>query len=242
MEEDYRAQLAGLLDAYGIGLSAVQQDLLVRHLRLVVERNRTLNLTRIDGMHDGLVLHVLDSLLGLRVLSAAEIPSQPKLVDVGSGAGFPGIPLCIATGWDTLLIDSVGKKVSACQEFVDSLRIADRVRCEHVRVEELSRESPARFDLVTMRALSRLAVLLEYASPLLPTGGLLLAYKGRPSDEELEQAHMVEGVVGMSLVSRETFQLPEQYGQRELLLYRKEHAPRVRLPRRPGEATRTSLV
>ena len=150
-----------------------QRELLDKHLELVIEENKVTNLTRIVDWESAQVLHVEDSLAGLpEVEEALEGP----YLDMGSGAGFPGIPLAIMTGRETLLADSVGKKTRALDSFAAELGIDDIVSTYHGRIEDLALQQPNHFSLVTARALSSLASLLELASPLLAKGGRLVCY------------------------------------------------------------------
>lgn len=131
-----------------------QRELLDKHLELVIEENKVTNLTRIVDWESAQVLHVEDSLAGLpEVEEALEGP----YLDMGSGAGFPGIPLAIMTGRETLLADSVGKKTRALDSFAAELGIDDIVSTYHGRIEDLALQQPNHFSLVTARALSSLA-------------------------------------------------------------------------------------
>lgn len=225
--------IGDVLSAYGIPASEEQLGLLALHLQLVIERNKVLNLTRIEDEEEGVVLHVLDSLLLLS--SVNEVP-RGELVDIGTGAGYPGIPLAIMTGRPVLLIDSVGKKVKAVDDFVRELGLVRTVEACQIRAEELARERGARFVVVTARAVAKLNVLVEYAAPLLVMGGRLVATKGQTSDEELGQGDAAAGICGLRRVSRETFELPEGQGHREIISYEKVSAPRIKLPRNVGMA------
>ena len=125
-----------------------QRELLDKHLELVIEENKVTNLTRIVDWESAQVLHVEDSLAGLpEVEEALEGP----YLDMGSGAGFPGIPSAIMTGRETLLADSVGKKTRALDSFAAELGIDDIVSTYHGRIEDLALQQPNRFSLVTAR-------------------------------------------------------------------------------------------
>ena len=145
----------------------MHQDLLEKHLKLVIEANKTINITRISSWEDGMLLHVKDSLLGLDALNACP---EGRYADIGTGAGYPGIPLAIETGRDTLLVDSVSKKVRILDTFIDELGL-NNVSTYAGRIEDLGKEQRGQFAAVSARALSRLSVLLELASPLLMRGG-----------------------------------------------------------------------
>lgn len=233
--------LQELLDGYGIAASADQIALLLCHLDLLEERNTTTNLTRVTSIDEAMVIHVLDSLLPLPHLLELTAGCRVSFVDIGTGGGFPGIPLACMTDWDGTLIDSVGKKTAAVQDFIEELGLSKTARAMHIRAEDLARKNPESFDLVVTRAVAQANSLLEYAAPLLRSGGILALYKARPSDEELEAAERASKLCGMSLVSRETFELPENAGHRELLYYQKTGKPKIRLPRRTGLATKEPL-
>ena len=234
-------KLQTLLYGYGIEADVSQCARMLRHLELLVERNATTNLTRVTTLEEAMVVHVLDSLLPLPYLSGLMGYEKVSFVDIGTGGGFPGIPLACMTDWEGTLIDSVGKKTAAVQGFIDELDLGPRVQAVRVRAEDLAREQPGAFDFVVTRAVAQANVLLEYASPLLRADGHLVLYKARPSYEELSAAKRAAKLCGMSLVSRETFELPEDAGHRALLYYRKAGKSKIKLPRRTGLATKEPL-
>lgn len=233
--------LRELLGGYGIDASEHQATLMLRHLELLNEKNATTNLTRVTSTDEAMVIHVLDSLLPLPHLSELVNGFETSLLDIGTGGGYPGIPLACMTEWDVTLIDSVGKKASAVQDFIEGLGLGGHARALHVRAENLARERPDAFNLVVTRAVAQANVLIEYASPLLCDGGHLALYKARPSDDELAAAKRAAKICGMDFVSRETFELPNEAGHRELLYFMKVAKPRIRLPRRAGMATKEPL-
>lgn len=233
--------LQRLLAGFGVDATEGQCSLLLEHLELVVERNRTLNLTRIESVEEGTVLHVLDSLLPLPALRGLVGQGDQSFVDLGTGAGFPGIPVGVVTGWEGTLIDSVGKKVGAVADFLGKLSLDGALRAEHLRAEDLARRDGTVYDVVLARAVAQTGVLLELSSPLLVRGGYLVAYKGHPTDRELSVADACAELVGMRNVSRETFELPDGFGHREVLIYEKIGTSHVSLPRRNGMAKREPL-
>lgn len=241
MENDARIQLATEAQTFGLSLSDEQLDLLLAHLALVIKKNEVLNLTRIVDEHDAVTKHLVDSLLFHVALQDADCP-RGRFLDLGTGAGFPGIPFAIVSGRPGLLIDSVGKKVSAVQEFIDGLGLSDKLSAQAVRVESLAKQQRGQFSCVTARAVAELNVLIEYAAPLLRRDGLLVASKGRLSDEELENASYAATVCGMESVSHETFELPNEAGHRDVAIYRKVGRPQISLPRAVGTAKHKSLI
>lgn len=216
-----------------ITLPTSSVQLLARHLDLVIDKNRSVNLTRIDSFEDGAYLHVADSLL---LMSAFDRAPRGAFVDVGTGAGYPGIPLAVATGRKALLVDSVGKKAAAVSEFVHELGIDKQVEVSNARIEEVGRTRRSQFAVVTARAVAQTNVLVEYAAPLLKSGGHLVVAKAHVSTEELDAANRAALVCGLKIVSRETFELPDGRGHREVLSYERVRNPSIKLPRAVGMA------
>lgn len=214
-------------------LTIEQQQLLDLHLELVLEENKLSNLTRITDPLAGRILHIEDSLFGYPEFFRA--PSG-LYADLGTGGGFPGIPLAIVSGRETVLVDSVSKKIQALRRIVGQLGLSDRITTFAGRAEELALERPNSFAVITARALSSLPSLLELAAPLLQLGGQLICYKAHVDDDELEQSKALEGKLGMKLVSiREGF-LSDETTMRTIIVFEKTHDPQVSLPRRPGMA------
>lgn len=239
MDSEQRlGELAEMLGAYGIETTEEQRRLLLRHLGLVIDKNREINLTRIEDWYSGMILHILDSLL---LVPACEEAPAGAFLDMGTGAGYPGLPLGIVTGRRGLLVDSVGKKVNAVSGFVRDLGLSSRLSCEHARVEDLARERRGAFPVVVARAVAQTNVLVEYATPLLAPHGRLVLAKGNLSDEELTAGDAAAAVCGLERVSRETRELPEGMGHREIVVFEKVGRPQVRLPRKAGEARRHPL-
>ena len=126
LTEELLELLASDADLSLITVTPEMAELLIQHLELVVEKNKRINLTRITNEHEAIVLHIIDSLLFIAHKPTVLGPDE-KLLDVGSGAGYPGLPLTIVSGCQSTLIDSVGKKVNAVEEFTDAMGLVDRV-------------------------------------------------------------------------------------------------------------------
>lgn len=239
MERSVAKSIQELLSDYGLVCSDEQSRLLDKHLELVIEKNKVLNLTRITNVAEAVVLHVVDSLL-LLCCEGVKLTEQSKFVDMGTGAGFPGIPLGIMTGAQGMLVDSVGKKVAAVQEFIETLGLENLI-ARHARVEDLAVDLCGSQDVVVARALARTNILVEYATPFLKKGGKLVVAKARPEEEEVAEADRAAKICGLRRVSRETFELPEGLGHREILVYEKIGSARIKLPRKAGTAKREPL-
>lgn len=215
-----------------------KQQMIERYLDEILVANQTTNLTRITSRESALVLHVEDSLVGLQ-----EIQEAPKGLygDLGTGGGFPGVPIAVMTGRETLLIDSVQKKVRILQDIVDKLGISENISTYGGRIEDLALEKPQSFSVLSARALSRLVSLLELSAPLLKIGGRLVCYKAQIEEDELQEAFDVQELVGMRLVSRRFVVLSDDCTHREILVFEKYKKPGLKLPRRVGMAQRNPL-
>lgn len=229
---------ASLLEDTGLNVSDQAQRVLVAYLDSLIETNLSLNLTRISAPAAGIRLHLVDSLMCL-----VEIDEAPEggVLDLGTGGGVPGVPVCIATGRPGVLLDSVGKKARAVNAILTEQGIHDVVAV-HERAEEHALSHRQAYAVVTARAVSELPALVELASPLLMPGGRLVALKGSPSAEEIERGRQAARQVGMQEISLRTVQLPGGDERRCIVAYERCGTSRIRLPRKTGAAQRTPLA
>lgn len=239
LHSEYGDLLDRLAAEIGVSLTYEQTTALLKHLRLVIRKNQVLNLTRIVDEEAGVRLHVLDSVAAVGPLSAC---LDGPVADLGTGAGFPGLPLAILTGRDITLVESVKKKAAAVEEFVDALGLDATVEVFPGRAEELAQARPGQYACCTARALSSLSALLELSAPLLRSGGRLIALKGSPDPAEIAAADAMAPLVGMEPVDVVRYTLPGGDESRSLFIYGKASDPRVKLPRRPGMAQRQPLI
>ena len=223
---------------YGIEVSDTQEELLLKDLHAIMEVNKVMNLTRITSEGEGMVLHLEDSLTGLPYVNDAP---QGLYGDLGTGGGFPGIPLCIMTRRQTMLVDSVKKKVRALEEVASDLGLQEQITGYDGRIEDLALEKKGAFSVLTARALSSLPSLMELACPLLRKHGRLVCYKAQPSEEELSMASDIEGLLSMKKIAYDSFELSDG-SHRCIIVYEKIDKPHVRLPRRVGLAQKSPLV
>ncbi|GAB4286069.1 MAG: 16S rRNA (guanine(527)-N(7))-methyltransferase RsmG [Coriobacteriia bacterium] len=233
LPEAVRKALIGV----GVSCDIRQARVLASHAAAVIRANVTMNLTRITQPQDVLAGHIVDSALAVHAVD--ECP-EGRLVDIGSGAGYPGIPLAVLTGRPATLVESVKKKAAFLDEWVSENAKAIDVRAE--RAEELALVQPGAFAVVTARALAPLASLVELASPLLEHHGRLIAYKGRPSADEINAGDEAAFLVGMRPMGVTPLRTPPSIGERCLVVYEKAGEPAVHLPRRTGSAQRSPLA
>lgn len=218
-------------------LSSEQKKALNLHLDLVLEANKIHNLTNIKERDKAQILHVEDSLKAVDYINDVD---KPKILDIGSGAGYPGIPIAIATGYDTYLCETVRKKCDCLESFITTLKINSNVFVINNRIENLSNKYNSNFDIVTARALSSLSSLLELASPLLKIGGLLICYKSKNIDEEYNNALHLLKYLGYELYKNDTFTLTDGTNRR-IIVYKKVNDANIKLPRKLGFAQKKPL-
>lgn len=223
---------------YGIQLTEKQKDKLVRHLMLVIEKNDELNLTSITDPIEAVSLHIVDSLLMAEQVSKAP---AGRFMDVGTGAGYPGIPLVVVSGRKGVLVDSVGKKVRAVQEFIEELGLKTRATTRTGRVEAIAQKERSTYAVVVARAVSQMSTLLEYAAPLLQLGGRLVITKSHPTDHEINVASRAAKICGFRPADFASYELPHGLGYREIYSYELVDFPSINLPRGIGMAQHRPL-
>jgi 16S rRNA (guanine527-N7)-methyltransferase len=195
----------------------------------LLDWNTRINLTAITDPQEVLLKHFLDSLSLLQVYSS----SEARLLDIGSGAGFPGLPLKIVRPqWHVTLLEATGKKTLFLHQMVETLQLRD-VKILHGRAEELAhkREYRATFDIVTARAVSALPTLLEYCAPYCRVGGVIVLPKKGDLTGELQQAKYTARHVGMQLIEDIAIDLPGLADGRRLLVWKQQKLCSPRYPR-----------
>jgi 16S rRNA (guanine527-N7)-methyltransferase len=179
----------------GLTLPEGAAAVFARYGAFLEEKNRVMNLTTITGAREIAERHFLDS-LALLTLPCLENPAGASLIDVGSGAGFPGLPLKIAVPQLKLtLLDAQRKRVGFLRELCEILALQD-VSCVHARAEEYAAQARGAFDFAASRAVARLNVLAELCLPLVKTGGFFVAMKGTDSDAEIAEAENALKILG----------------------------------------------
>ena len=184
------------LKEVGIEVDETAQERLIKYADLLVEWNEKINLTAITDPEGIVVKHFLDCAL---VLTQVKLPQNAKVVDIGTGAGFPGMVLKILRpDIEITLMDGLNKRLVFLDEVANALGL--EVKTLHLRAEEAGKNQNYRekFDLVTARAVSRLNVLYEYCLPLVKVGGVFCAMKGPSAAEELAEARKAAGILGGS--------------------------------------------
>jgi len=210
----------------------------------MLEKNQVMNLTGITERREVIVKHYIDSLLPTCLLPDFPKPGT-RLLDLGSGAGFPGIPLAIAfPNLQLTLMDSLNKRIVYLTDEIEKLGLQNHTEALHARAEELARQAGQReaYDYCSSRAVARLAVLSEYCLPFVKVGGQMLAYKAGEIEEELSEAQFAIKKLGGTTDQVVSFSLPDDAGKRSLVVIRKiKETPRI-YPRKAGMPTKAPLM
>lgn len=217
------------LEQLGLQLTSVQLEQLLRYRQELLDWNTRINLTAIKDPEEVLLKHFLDSLSLLSIYD----PPQATLLDIGSGAGFPGLVLKIARpDWRITSLEATGKKVTFQKHVIETLHLHG-IETIHGRAEEIAHKEDYRghFDVVTARAVAALPVLLEYASPFCKVGGLILLPKKGDIDAELAQGKRAAAQLGTMLKEDVPVTLPGLEDGRRLLVWKQQRACQTKYPR-----------
>ena len=233
-------QIKDAFDAVSVSCTTDMAQQLERYMEGVLSWNEKVNLTAITDRDEFIIKHFRDSVL---CCGFPEYESAKKIIDVGTGAGFPGIPLAVVSPEKQfILMDSLKKRLNIIDELTDSIGIQN-VSTVHARAEELARNKEHReqYDLCVSRAVANLATLSEYCLPFIRQGGYLLAYKGPDADDEIAQAKKAVFLLGGQLERVESAPL-NQYGlDHRILFIKKVRNTPAKYPRKAGTPSKDPL-
>ena len=228
------------LEMLGIQLTDVQKEQFDRYYELLIEWNRVMNLTGITEYDEVNLKHFTDSLTIVRI---KDMENVSTLIDVGTGAGFPGIPVKIAFPHiKVTLLDSLNKRIKFLNQVVEELDLKDVVTL-HGRAEDYAKKEEYReqFDLCASRAVANLSTLSEYCLPFVKKGGCFISYKSADSDEEIEQSKKALDILGGKIEKVDKFVLPGSDMGRALVMVEKvKNTPR-KYPRKAGVPSKEPL-
>ena len=218
--------LAELFEKYGIKLSNKQKQQFDIFFSYLIEENQKYNLTAITDKNEVYVKHFLDS-----VLPYAEIPQNAKVIDIGTGAGFPGVPLkIIRPDIQLTLVDSLQKRVNFLQSLVTKLDLQN-VKFFHSRAEDYIKTKREFYDVAISRAVAQIPTLSEYLIPYVKVGGKVLMYKGINFEEEVKQGQKAISILGGKIEKILQYIIDEIDTQRTIIIVKKEKITNPLYPR-----------
>ncbi|WP_426704122.1 16S rRNA (guanine(527)-N(7))-methyltransferase RsmG [Staphylococcus shinii] len=228
------------LSTHGIELSDKQQQQFQTYYQMLVEWNEKMNLTSITEEHEVYLKHFYDS---IAASFYTDLTKELTICDIGAGAGFPSIPLkIIFPNLKVTIVDSLNKRIHFLNQLADALDL-ENVSFVHDRAETYGkgdyRES---YDIVTARAVARLSVLSELCIPLVKKGGQFIALKSSKGEEELEEARFGIGVLGGKVLDTISYELPENAGERQIIIIDKRSQTPKKYPRKPGTPNKSPLL
>ncbi len=230
------------LNQLKINLTDTQLQKFLNFYELLVETNKVMNLTAITEFHEVVEKHFLDSLSLHRVYDLDNAAKEHRtLLDLGTGAGFPGIPIKIAfPDLQVTLVDSLNKRVQFLSRVIETLSLGG-VEALHARAEELARNKIYRenFDIVVSRAVANLSTLSEYCMPFVKEGGFFISYKSAAVEDEVKQAKKAIEILGGEIADVYKFDLGEQK-RSFIVIHKKKKTPKT-YPRKAGTPSKEPL-
>lgn len=200
-------------------------EIFEKYFEKLVSYNEKVNLTAITEKNQVFIKHFLDS-----ILPVDEIAKNSKIVDIGTGAGFPSLPLKIVRpDLNLTMVDSLNKRIKFLDELTSDLNI--KTINIHSRAEDFAKQNREHFDFAVARAVAKLNVLLEYLLPIVKIGGFVFAYKGSNFDEEIKEAKKAITVLGGEYIKTLNFNLPNDCGERNIIVIKKIKATPKQYPR-----------
>lgn len=233
--------LQGGAQVMGISVSQEQIQALLQYKDLLLEWNQKMNLTAIEDPQEIMIKHFLDSLTCLKV---GQLAQGGTLIDVGTGAGFPGIPLRIVhPSLQLTLLDALNKRINFLKEVAQQLNLQD-ITFLHGRAEDYG-QNPAhreKYDFATARAVAALNVLAEYALPFVRVGGHLICMKGPQLEAELKEATKAIDLLGGKVVEELTIQIPYSDLSHRIVVIEKRKQTPTKFPRKAGKPSKEPII
>ena len=238
-KEEFKKTITFLAKEIDIGFNEEQIEKFYKYMQLLLEWNEKINLTAITNPKEIILKHFIDSLTILKY-----IKKGANVIDVGTGAGFPGIPLKILRDDINLtLLDSLNKRINFLKLVIDELKLKN-VDTIHGRAEEIGKNKRYResFDISFSRAVANLSTLSEYLIPLVKIGGISISMKGSEIKEEIEKSKKAITLLGGNINKIDFFELPQSDIKRNLIIIEKEKSTPAKFPRKPGLPSKEPIL
>lgn len=239
MREEFNQKMKRCAEQIGIMLEEKQIEQFYQYMQILLHWNEKVNLTAITKPEEIILKHFIDSMTIQKYIE----PNQ-KLIDIGTGAGFPGIPLkIIRKDIQIILLDSLNKRVQFLNTVIEQLEL-EKIETVHARVEEFGKNKKYReqFDYATSRAVANLTTLSEYLLPLVKIKGKCISMKGSNIKEEIDQSQNAIAVLGGKIEGIEAFKLPESDIDRHIVLIQKIKQTPTKYPRKPGTPSKEPIL
>ena len=208
-----------------------------KYMKSLIEWNEKINLTAITDEKEIVEKHFIDSLTILKY-----IKDEYNVIDVGTGAGFPGLPVAISSKANVTLLDSLNKRINFLNSVSDELRL-ENINAIHGRAEEIAvkPEYREKYDVAVSRAVAPMNILVEYLLPFVKVGGMCICMKGPKADEELKNAENAIKILGGEILKQESFKLDNNTMERNIIIIKKVSTTPKKYPRKPGMPTKLPL-
>lgn len=237
--ESFSKELIEKTKKVNIEIDDKKEEQFYNYMKLLLEWNEKINLTAITEQNDIILKHFIDS-----ITINKYIEQSNSIIDIGTGAGFPGIPLKIMNQNKKItLVDSLNKRINFLNEVCKEISL-ENIQCIHARAEELASDLEYRenYETVVSRAVARLNVLIEYMLPFVKKGGLCICMKGPNIDRELEEAKNAIKVLGGKIKSVESFFLPDSDIERNVIIIEKVAETPKKYPRKAGLPSKQPII
>ena len=241
-KEMERKTFFDLMIEYGkeINITFTEEQLqqFYQYMQLLIEWNEKINLTAIVEPKEIILKHFIDSLTILKYIN-----KEQTLIDIGTGAGFPGIPIKIMRqDIEITLLDSLNKRINFLEEVIQQLNLK-KIHAVHARIEEYGKNRKYResYDIATSRAVANLTTLSEYMLPMVKVGGISICMKGSEIEEEFLKSQKAIDILGGNIQKVDTFTLPKSDNKRNVIIVEKKKSTPSKFPRKPGTPSKEPL-
>lgn len=238
-KEEFFKQMKSDTEKINIQLSESQCEKFYLYMNLLLEWNEKINLTAITEPQDIIKKHFIDSLT-----IKSYIEKNSKIIDVGTGAGFPGIPLKIVDeSYDITLLDAINKRLIFLNDIIEKSDL-NNIDTIHYRAEEAGKNQLYRekFDIATSRAVASLNILVEYLLPFIKIGGKCICMKGNNVKEEIKEANKAIQLLGGKIETIEEFSLPDTDMKRTIIIIKKIKSTPQKFPRKAGIPSKEPII
>lgn len=224
----------------GLEFTEVQYEQFIKYMRLLQEWNEKINLTAITEDEDVIKKHFIDC---IKAFKSEPIKNAKTIIDVGTGAGFPGLPIAIINpNVEVTLLDSLNKRINFLQEVANELNLQG-IEFIHGRAEDFGKNEEYRekFDVATARAVAGLPILMEFCVPFVKVGGYFICLKGPNANLELEESKVAMEVLGIEFVEKIDIKLPDLELNHNILVFKKIKNTPSKYPRKAGKPSKNPI-